>query len=293
MRCKAFAPGHITGFFEIFDAPGDPLRKGSRGAGVNLSLGVLTAVQVARTGSRAVDIRLNGRKAPAETTRLAVEGLLGRRRLRVDVRSDVQLPVGQGLGMSAAGALSASLALSSALGLPRTLSAAGRAAHIAEVRARTGLGDVAGQVRGGWEVRLRPGFPPFGLVDGLLAPGRRIALCVSGGPVETKRVLRDKAARRLVSRVGRLCMEGLLRRPDLETFFRLSRLFSRRTGLASGEALDLADEITDRRLGLASVSMIGNCVFAVGDLDAITALMKGRGRVITCATDQGGARAVA
>jgi pantoate kinase len=292
MKGKAFAPGHITGFFEIFDRPSDPLKKGSRGAGVNLSLGVLTTVEAAESGEQSIDIHLNGRKAPAETTLAAVRELVGKEPIRVRVRSDVQLPVGQGLGMSAAGALSTALALSSALRRPHTLQEAGRAAHIAEVRSRTGLGDVSGQLRGGWEIRVRPGYPPHGLVHRILAPTLPMAICVSGEPVPTKGVLSDPSKRRMINSVGRACMAEMLRRPTLENFFSLSYRFARRTGLASKDSLLLVEEILSRNLGLASVSMIGNSVFAVGDIACLRQLMKGHGRVYVCQSDQCGATPV-
>ena len=299
MKGKAFAPGHITGFFEIFDRPSNPLKKGSRGAGVNLSLGVLTTVEATRSAAPSIDILLNRRKAPAETTLRAVREILRDRPFRVKVRSDVQLPVGQGLGMSAAGALSAALALSSALGpsAPSSRSpallAAGRAAHIAEVRSRTGLGDVAGALRGGWEMRVKPGFPPFGLIKRFPAPDRPVAICVSGEPVPTKRALGDPTIRRSVNRVGAICMKEMLKEPTLDNFFALSHRFARLSGLASKEALILVEEVHARRLGLASVSMIGNSVFAIGDIPALKSFMKGYGKVYVCATDLRGARPVA
>ena len=292
MTKKAFAPGHITGFFEICDGPSDPLRKGSRGAGVNLSLGVLTTVEASEAGRQSVDIRLNGRKAPAETTLAAVLEIIGKRKLQVSVRSEVQLPVGQGLGMSAAGALSTALALSSELRLPHTLHRAGQAAHIAEVQTRTGLGDVCGQMRGGWEIRVRPGFPPYGFVDRMPAPKMRMAICVPGEPVATKRVLGDPAMRRSINRTGRACMNEMLEKPTLENFFWLSYRFARQTGLASKETLLLVDEIMTRNLGQAGVSMIGNSVFAVGDVAGLRNLMKGHGKVYLCETDLSGATPV-
>jgi len=292
MNGKAFSPGHITGFFEICDGPSDPLRKGSRGAGVNLSLGVLTTVEATDASGQTVDIRLNGEKARADTTRMAVRELIGRRKLRVKVRSDVQLPVGQGLGMSAAGALSTALALTTALKLQHSLHRAGEAAHTAEVLSRTGLGDVSGQVRGGWEIRVRPGFPPYGFVDRMLVSKKKLAICVSGEPVATKRVLGDPAMRRVINRTGRECMVEMLRRPTLDNFFSLSYRFARRTGLASKDSLVLVEEILSNNLGLASVSMIGNSVFAVGDIAGIRSLMKGRGRVYVCESDQCGATLV-
>jgi pantoate kinase len=293
MRTKAFAPGHITGFFEILDRPSDPLRKGSRGAGLSLSLGVATTVEVFPSRTQSIDILLNRRRAPADTTLSAVREVLRDLPFGVKVRSDVQLPVGQGLGMSAAGALSVSLALSSALGRSSPLGRAGRAAHIAEVGSRTGLGDVAGALRGGWEMRVRPGLPPFGLVKRLRAPGMPVAVCVLGDPVPTKGVLSDPARRRSINRVGRACVEEMLREPTLDNFFALSHRFARLSGLASRDALLLVEEIHMRDLGRASVSMIGNTVFAVGDIAELAGFMKGHGRVFRCEVDMKGPRAVA
>ena len=42
---EAFCPGHVTAFFEVVEDP-DPRRKGSRGAGLSLSLGVKTMARV-------------------------------------------------------------------------------------------------------------------------------------------------------------------------------------------------------------------------------------------------------
>jgi pantoate kinase len=290
MRAAAFAPGHITGFFEILDAPGDPLRKGSCGAGVNLSLGVLSTVEVQKAARQAIRIRINGKKADAATTLRAVELLIGKRMLDVEIESRSALPVGQGFGMSAAGALSTSLALGSLLRL--THLQAGQAAHLAEISERTGLGDVAAQLRGGWEMRLRAGYPPHGLVDRFLAPKTNVALCVCGDPVPTKTVLADPVKRKRICRRGHQAMRRIRAAPTLEEFFSLALDFARSTGLAGERSLSLADEITERGLGLASVSMIGNSVFAVGRIPRLARLMRSRGRVNVCATDDCGARLV-
>jgi len=290
MRAKAFAPGHITGFFEIRDGPRDPLRKGSRGAGVNLSLGVLTSVDVREAACQDISILVNGKESDAATTLRAARRLLGRRRLRVEIRSGAGLPVGQGFGMSAAGALSASLAIGSVLGMGHL--EAGRAAHVAEIEQRTGLGDVAAQLGGGWEMRLRPGYPPYGVVDRFLFAPRRIALCVCGDAVPTKSVLGDPEKRAAICREGRRAMKRIRAAPTIGEFFSLSLGFARSTGLAGASALSLAEDIAASGHGLASVSMIGNSVFATGRMDMIARIMKGRGRAFFCGTDTGGARVV-
>jgi len=49
LRGNGFCPGHITGFFTIHDEGSNVLKKGSRGAGVNLSLGVMSMVALVRS----------------------------------------------------------------------------------------------------------------------------------------------------------------------------------------------------------------------------------------------------
>ena len=289
MRGRAFAPGHITGFFEIADGAREARKKGSRGAGVNLSLGVYTSVEVHAADRGSIDISINGKSSEAATTRRAVELLAGARRLRVKVDSQVALPVGQGLGMSAAGALSTALALGQALGRPVTHLEAGRAAHVAEIEERTGLGDVAAQLCGGWEMRVRAGFPPIGQVDRFLVPPQDIAVCVCGRPVSTRSVLTDRDGRKRISALGRSCMRRILAKPTLPNFFELSFMFAAGTGLAEEGALALAREVGERGLGMASVSMIGNSVFAVGQAEGLVKLMRPHGEVFLCRTATCGA----
>jgi pantoate kinase len=44
-EASAYAPGHLTGFFQICDEPEDPLHKGARGSGASITRGVNTRVQ--------------------------------------------------------------------------------------------------------------------------------------------------------------------------------------------------------------------------------------------------------
>src|SRR5207245_6629386 len=57
----SFSPCQITGFFRIHDTPGDPLKIGSTGAGVNLQQGVTTAVRVSRASRTKLVISFNGK----------------------------------------------------------------------------------------------------------------------------------------------------------------------------------------------------------------------------------------
>src|SRR5256885_12779391 len=151
-------PGHATAFFEVHEDP-DPRAKGSRGAGLSLSLGVRTVARVREARRSSLDIIVNERRQKAEVTQRVVEKLTGPRSLEIKILSEPPLPVSQGFGVSAAAALSTALALDEALGggLPRDELVA--IAHETEVECGTGLGDVVPASMGGMDVRLKPGAP--------------------------------------------------------------------------------------------------------------------------------------
>lgn len=247
---KAFAPAHITGFFTVHEGS-DPVRTGSCGAGLSLDDGALTEVSLSdRPG-----IFLNGRQDEASTT-AAVVRMLADRPVRVETRLNV--PVGGGLGASAAGAVSTALALNELLGLEKTLNELLCVAHVAEVTSRTGLGDVAGMSSGGVEIRKRPGVP-F-VVDRIPVPQMYIYY-VSFGPIATKSVLSDAREKAAINKAGRKCLKSLLKKPTLPELMRLSRSFAVETGLISGRALD-AVEAVESQGGMASMAMLGDTVFA-------------------------------
>lgn len=259
-EAAAFAPGHVTAFFEIHDQHPDLVRRGSRGAGFSVDLGVVSHVQAETSDEQRVEVWLDGEPAEAPVTAQAVRNLLGAGRLHVQVRSQVQLPVSQGFGMSGAGALSAALALARALRLPK--SDAVIAAHKAEVQHHTGLGDVIAQVQGGLEVRRAPGLPPWGDCQRVMGEAE-LVLCVLGGPLETRRVLGDAEARERIQKAGRKAMAAFLEQPTLPSLFRLGKQFSVESGLATMDVLK-AIRAVELEGGVASQSMLGHSVFAYG-----------------------------
>src|SRR5437867_6330501 len=160
---SAFCPGHVTALFEPVENS-DPFRKGSRGAGLSLTLGVTSRAK-GRLGRRQnVRVYLNRQEVPAGTTMLAVERAIGGAAFEVIVQSDVPLPVSQGFGMSAAGALSAVLAVNDACDLALSHNRCVAIAHAAEVEAKTGLGDIVPASLGGMDLRMEPGAPPHAVV---------------------------------------------------------------------------------------------------------------------------------
>jgi pantoate kinase len=288
-EAAAFAPGHITAFFEIHDGHPDLARRGSRGAGVNLELGVLTHVRAARAPEQRIDVWLDEVPSEAAVTKQAVRNLLGKSALHVEVRSQVQLPVSQGFGMSGAGALSTALALAKALRLPK--SDAVIAAHKAEVEQRTGLGDVIAQVQGGIEVRTAPGLPPWGSCGRVMGEAE-LVLCVLAGPLETRAVLGDAKARERIQKAGKAAMLAFQEKPTLQGLFRVGKQFSVDSGLATLDILK-AIRVVELAGGMASQSMLGHSVFAYGsEPGAIEAALKGQGETFRVRIEPTGARVV-
>src|SRR3989304_6256797 len=72
---EAFCPGHVTAFFEIVDDP-DPRRKGSRGAGLCLSLGVRTVARVREDSRPSLDVIVNGKRQKADVTETVARKIL-------------------------------------------------------------------------------------------------------------------------------------------------------------------------------------------------------------------------
>jgi len=286
MERTAFCPGHVTGFFEICRSD-DILSTGSRGAGLCLSLGATSKVAIEEEPRQKVAVRIVGSDSRGEVSREAVKHLIGERNLAVEVVTTLDLPMRQGFGMSAAGSLSAALAVADILGLPRQK--AFEAAHVAEVQCSSGLGDVSAIHCGGIAIRKRAGLPPTGetmRVEG--AP--EVVLAVVGRGIRTKAVLTDPEKTKLINASGSRKVDELVEEPSVERLMRLSAEFARETGLASKQVLRAMEDT--RTAGTASMSMLGSSVFAVGDTPSLACVLSDLGTVWTCSVDTKGPRTI-
>lgn len=256
---KAFAPAHISGIF-IIDIKKDPVLSGSMGAGICLEDGAVTKVSAAKETT----IKINGVITDAKTTLTAMRLLIPK---PVLVETTLKIPVGAGFGASGAGALSAALALNEALSLDLTLKELAGAAHVAEVKNMTGLGDVTGMTFGGVVVRKKAGAPFFGIIDKIPC-GIPTISWVSFGEIHTKSVLSDDLKKKNINTAGKSRLKELLKKPTLENFFLRSAAFSKDIELMSPQVKD-AIEAVEAAGGLASQAMLGDTVFAINDNDAL------------------------
>jgi pantoate kinase len=243
---EAFVPGHVTCFFSAHRRD-DPRQSGSRGAGLTLTDGVRTTVEPA--DGTAVSLDGGDPIEPAERV-LAELGVEAR------VRCESPLPVGAGFGVSGAAALGTALAANAAFGLERTENELVALAHAAEVEAGTGLGDVVAQARGGVPLRLEPGAPGHGELDGIPAAGRVEYLAL--GELPTADVLAGDTE--ALSAAGERALDGLLAEPTLPELLARSRTFAEEAGLLTEDLRD----VLDAAAGPASMAMLGETAFALG-----------------------------
>jgi len=284
---EAFAPGHITAFFVGYDDL-NPFRKGSRGAGLCTTLGIHTVARAREDRAQSIEVYINDEPAKAESTERAARLLLGSAPYEVKILQTQQLPVSQGFGMSGAGALSTVLALDEALGLGRKRDDLVGLAHRSDVESGTGLGDVMPQATGGMDLRVKPGAPPYGLVK-KFEVDTELMLCAIGPPMGKASVLGNPRTMERIREVGLKCVDEFERSPSLATLFDLGRTFAFETGLASPKVRECIDAV--RAYGRASMSMLGNAVFAVGSEIAAT-ILRGYGTMYRCRVDNEGARVV-
>jgi len=257
---KAFSPGHLTCFFQPVRDP-DILRIGSKGAGIKLSLGTNVTVEenVHRT-----NIIMDGRLSEAHITRKVIELLAPDRNF--DITIENQLPVSQGLGMSAAGTLAAALCISEMTG--KDTSDAVRMAHIAEVEGKGGLGDVSGLMgEGHVPFRTAAGSPPYGNIIGT-GKKMKITIAVLSGKLETKNVLEDKMKMSMISLAGKIAVEAYQRSMSIDSLFSISREFSKAAGLESRDisfALSMLNE--------AGMCMLGNSIFTTAPANEVSNIL--------------------
>ncbi|WP_050032771.1 pantoate kinase [Halorubrum halophilum] len=302
-RATAFVPGHVTAFFSAHPAE-RPAAAGSRGAGATLTDGVRVRITAAGeagagdepdgshesgepdapTGARAIDGEPGTVGAVDDV--LAELGASG-----VDVAVETELPIGAGFGVSGAAALGAALAANDALDRGRSENELVRIAHEAEVGRGTGLGDVVAQARGGVPIRVEPGAPGIGELDGIPVTAR--VEYVTFGELSTEAVLGGDTA--ALSAAGEDALDRLRGDPRLSTMMDAARRFAREADLlvpevaeaiaaveeSGGDSCEKSDDYG------AAMAMLGRTVFALG-----TGLSDAGYDPEVCRIDAAGARLV-
>lgn len=273
---KAFCPGHITGIFQICDQPADPLKKGSRGAGVSIAKGVTTRVRIKNSSKNSFKIRINGKTTTsAKVSEHVINAFFSRveKNYRIIVDHDVEVPIGSGFGASGAGALSLALVLNEAFGCGLSLLEAAQVAHIAEVECKTGLGTVIAAASGGLEIRTKVGGPGVGQVKNIPVEEDYVVACLSFGPISTKEVLTNEKLRQRINEFGGRLLDQLIAESKPHVFMNLSRKFAEYVGLISPRIRKVLREADSEGL-TCSMAMVGESIFSLIKRDEIDKLVK-------------------
>lgn len=284
-EATAFSPCHVSAFFVPHIERKEPAKTGSWGAGVCLGAGVVATVEAEEAEQGSISVERTQGEGPTQVTQAALRNLLDQRPVQVTCRIQQGAPGGQGFGISGASALAAAFALARCLGDGR--SEALKAAHLAEVRSRTGLGDVVAEFLGGAVIRRTPGIPPYGTQHRLPARGDVVVATV-GDEIDTAEKLRDQETMERVTKAGRACLEAVLERPTLEAIFEAGARFAQATDLVDDQTLTAIDACAEG--GVAMAAMLGNTVVAYGETDVLQDVLQTWATPHVIPIDDGGLR---
>jgi len=263
MKGVAFSPAHITGFFKAeLDQNTKPETQGSLGAGFSIQQGVTTTVEVQDSEFSDYTIKVSGYQ-PDNTQ---VSEFVIREFLKniegnyfVKVHHDIRVPVGYGLGCSAAVALSLIYALNSAFKTNYTKEQLGTMAHNAEVMCRTGLGDVLASYHGGFEIRVKGGAPGIGEIKKIPSESySAIMICFS--PISTKQFLKDRLAS--INGLGGKMVSKLVQTKNVDQFHDYSIEFANYVDIITPKMQAVIDDLKKNGIR-CGVALFGETIFTL------------------------------
>ncbi|MBM3292439.1 hypothetical protein FJY84_07140 [Candidatus Bathyarchaeota archaeon] len=264
-KATAYAPGHITGFFQICDSPEDPLLKGSRGSGVSISQGVYTKASAEPSQKTEFEIFMNGLKTKSA---FVSENVLNKylpltqNPQKIIIEHTVETPFGSGFGSSGGGALSLSLVLNKVLETKLPFIKAAQIAHVAEIECKTGLGTVFAALFAGFGVLNKPGGPGFGEAIKYKQSNDLKLVYIHFGPIETKLALSDPIIRKKINDIGGNFVDQIYldQKPDL--FMELARKFTDHVGMATDNLKKVFIAADKAKIPVA-MAMFGEVAFSL------------------------------
>ncbi|HJJ57214.1 MAG TPA: GHMP kinase [Methanocorpusculum sp.] len=242
---RAFAPGHISGYFKRIDG-NSPRETGSIGAGIVIDKGVSVILK------KSSETRITLKNSTEDSW--LVKDVLDSLEITADVTVDAEMPIGAGFGMSAAGLLALYHAANELFSLGLSSDEISEKAHEFEVIHGTGLGDVAAASKSGVIIRTKPGVN--GISKQIHSNEQIYALTF--GKIATPDVIGSKEKMQAVSRAF----------PDtipntLDDLMNNSRSFAEKSGLLTERLKSILKNCDDEGV-LASMTMLGDGIFAIG-----------------------------
>ena len=293
---KAFAPGHLTGVFQICVEPEDPIMKGARGSGVSLTRGTTTTVTAEPSDTPSHTVTINGMEM---TDAVISENVLGKylpklsEPHRIVVEHTIETPITAGFGSSGGGALNLSLALNQVLDAGLTRVEAAQLAHVAEIECGTGLGSVFAADGGGFGVLYVPGAPGVGEAMHYEGSDGLSVVYLHYGPIPTREALGDPELRRRINELGGSYVDELHRELTPERFMSYSRRFTEHVGLVTPRLRRVFDA-TDPEGYTFTMAMFGEVAFTLQRreyVEPILGLLRERASdacPVVCGVDTGG-----
>ena len=273
LTAKAFAPGAISSFFEIYDATANGIlltdleRVGARGGGFGIQRGVNTKVTLEEAAVNSLEVFINSHPTEeAKTTENVIQTLLRQTsgNYEVTVEHQIGVPIGMGFGTSAGGALTAGLAFREALALPLTYNQIGKIAHISEIQCQTGLGTVSSlTVGGGLILVTEPGAPGICQIDRIPISHDYVIVAGFCNSKIPKNVISSPERKAQINRYGKKAIGQILADPTLGNFLASCWGFAQKAGFATESVRQLVNLAIEAGAVGATQNMIGEAVHAV------------------------------
>ncbi len=299
MEATAFCPAHVTGFFKAYlnDNQNNLENLGSMGAGFSIKQGVTTRVKIESKNNQKSNFKITAKGYQSDKTDISEFILneflkLGKFSNKFfNIEHDISIPVGYGLGSSAAVALSLSFALDQALETKLDKIDIGKIAHNAELNCKTGLGDVLASFHGGFEIRVKPGAPGIGRVEKILTEEISIIMiCFS--PISTNKFIKERLSQ--INGLGGKMVNKLMESKNYEHFQEMSLEFANYIDVMTPKMQKLVNELFENNIK-CGVALFGETIFSMipkKDENKILEILKKypEGVVIKSELDNVGAR---
>ena len=238
----------------------------SLGMGFTVPDGVVATVREARE----TKVQFNGDTFAFPTVMTVIEALAPR---PVEIVLESPLPLSGGFGLSGASALSSAYALNALFELGKAQNQLGLLAHVAEVTNLTGLGDVAGQFRGGCNIKVTS-YDPLAATP-LPVPEQPVWYRFFS-PINTKEIIGDPEHKRLINLAADAVLgelEALANRGESNfgAYVTASKRFAVESQLMRDEQVRNTIAAIEADGGYASMIMLGNAVFSTVEFEGATA----------------------
>ncbi len=267
MEVTAFCPAHITGFFKahLEDNLNNLENLGSMGAGFSIKQGVTTTVKIQTRENQESNFKITTRGYQSDRIDISEYVLneflkLGEFSTKFfDIKHNISIPVGYGLGSSSAVALSLSFALDQALNTKLKKTMIGKIAHNAEINCKTGLGDVLASYHGGFEIRVKPGAPGIGQVEKINTEKISIIMiCFS--PISTNKFIKERLSQ--INGLGGKMVNKLLKSKNYEHFQDMSLEFAKYVDVMTPKMQKLVDELFENNIK-CGIALFGETIFSM------------------------------